>query len=192
MSNNFKTLLRTPIPYKDESLAGYILRLAEINYYLSPNWILNLAGLKVNKGIYLYNNLLEPSQISKLIRLDNKQLYLMSSLVYEAVDESNYRHYKIYKYGVRLCPECLQEFNYSRKIWDWDIVKACALHQCKLIQKCPNCQKKIKWARPGVSQCKCGFDFRCCTPDKADVHQVNQSLYLYKLVSNFKQSIDYV
>ncbi|WP_222596563.1 TniQ family protein, partial [Dulcicalothrix desertica] len=87
---------------------------------------------------------------------------------------------------------CLNEFNYFRKIWDWDIVQACALHQCKLIHQCPNCQKKIKWARPGISQCKCGFDFRCCTSEKADVYQVNLSLYIHQLDNNFKKSIDYV
>ncbi len=191
MSEHFKTLLRTPIPYKDESLAGYIIRLAEINYYQSPNWILNLAGLKANKGIYLYDNLLEPSLLSKLVRLDDKQLCFMTLLAHDTVNESNYRHYKIYKYGVRLCPQCLKEFNYSRKIWDWYIVKACALHQCKLIYECPNCQKKIKWARPGVSLCKCGFDFRSHTPEKADIYQMNLSLYLHKLDSYFKKSIGY-
>ena len=47
-------LLRTPAPYEDESLAGYILRLADSNYYESPNWILQLARLKAHKGICVY------------------------------------------------------------------------------------------------------------------------------------------
>ena len=46
-------LLRTPPPYEDESLAGYLIRLAQSNYYPSPNWILRLAGLQVSKGITL-------------------------------------------------------------------------------------------------------------------------------------------
>ncbi len=49
-------LLRTPPPYEDESLAGYIIRLNESNYYDSPNWILQLAGLRINRGIHLINN----------------------------------------------------------------------------------------------------------------------------------------
>ena len=40
-------LLRTPPPLPDESLMGYILRLSELNYYESPRWILDLAGLKI-------------------------------------------------------------------------------------------------------------------------------------------------
>ncbi len=191
MANNFKTLLRTPIPYEDESLASYIIRLAERNYYQSPNWILNLAGLKVNRGIYLCVNPLEPSRLSQLTGVDDNQLCLMASLNYQTAYELNNQHYRIYKYGIKLCPLCLKELNYSRMIWDWDIVKACASHQCKLIYKCPSCQKKIKWSRPGVSQCKCGFDFRCFIPEKADVHEIKQSIYLHQLDSNFKNSIDY-
>src|SRR5215510_188056 len=40
-------LLRTPQPQADESLMGYILRLAESNLYDSPRWIFDLAGLKL-------------------------------------------------------------------------------------------------------------------------------------------------
>jgi hypothetical protein len=42
-----KQLLRTPSPQPDESLMGYILRLSETNYYETPKWILDLAGLKI-------------------------------------------------------------------------------------------------------------------------------------------------
>src|SRR6266508_3149351 len=41
-------LLRSPAPQPDESLMGYILRLAESNYYETPKWILDLAGLKMD------------------------------------------------------------------------------------------------------------------------------------------------
>ncbi|MGK7898620.1 MAG: hypothetical protein AB4372_34650, partial [Xenococcus sp. (in: cyanobacteria)] len=38
-------LLRRPRPYIDEDLAGYILRLSQINRYSSPQWIYNLAEI---------------------------------------------------------------------------------------------------------------------------------------------------
>ncbi len=41
-------LLRSPAPQPDESLMGYILRLAESNCYETPKWILELAGLKMD------------------------------------------------------------------------------------------------------------------------------------------------
>ncbi len=41
-------LLRTPSPFIDECLMGYILRLTQENGYGTPSWIFELAGLKVN------------------------------------------------------------------------------------------------------------------------------------------------
>jgi hypothetical protein len=43
-------LLRSPAPQPDESLMGYILRLAESNCYETPKWILELAGLLTCAG----------------------------------------------------------------------------------------------------------------------------------------------
>jgi hypothetical protein len=182
--NYEQILLRTPTPYEDESLAGYILRLADNNYYESPNWILQLAGLKAQQGIYIYEEPSSRSCLSQLIRVEDKQLFLMASLPYETVNESKIRRYTLYKNGIKICPQCLQESAYCRKIWDWDIFKACPKHQCLLIQKCPSCQKDIKWSRPGVQTCKCGFDFRTTLPERAKSYQVSQSLYLCQLNSD--------
>ncbi len=184
MINTERTLLRTPTPYEAESLAGYILRLAERNYYESPNWILHLAGLKAQHGVHLCEQPSHPSRLSQLIRVEDKQLFLMASLPHETVYESNIRHYTIYKYGIKLCPQCLKKSAYCRRIWDCQVVKACPLHQCLLIQKCPNCQNDIKWSRPGVRTCKCDFDFRTAKASPANSDQVSQSLYLYKLDSH--------
>ncbi|WP_408036859.1 TniQ family protein [Tolypothrix bouteillei] len=50
MSNTQK-LLRRPRPYPDESLAGYIIRLTENNYYHHPKLIFQISGLKT-RGVY--------------------------------------------------------------------------------------------------------------------------------------------
>ncbi len=177
-------LLRTPQPYEDESLAGYLIRLNESNYYDSPSWILQLADLHINRGIHLVNNLNEPSQLSQLIQVTDEQLRLMASLPYQLVsevDSQQYIIYKFYKYALKLCPYCLTESAYCRKIWDWDLVKACCLHQCVLISKCPGCQKNIRWSRPAVTRCRCDFDFRSHHAEAATTHQVNLSAYLSSL-----------
>ena len=62
-------LLRTPPPYEDESLGGYLIRLAQSNYYDSPNWILRLAGLPVKRRISLSAQSHQPSRLSQLIKL---------------------------------------------------------------------------------------------------------------------------
>ncbi|MDB9323933.1 TniQ family protein [Nodularia spumigena] len=173
-------LLRTPPPYEDESLAGYLIRLSESNYYDSPNWILQLAGLQINRGILLAKNPYEPSQLSQLIQMTDEQITVMASLPHQLVANMNSHQYTVYKFALKLCPYCLIELPYCRKIWDWDLVQACYLHQCVLVKKCPSCHKNIKWSRPAVTRCRCGFDFRSGQVETASSDQVNLSAYLSK------------
>jgi TniQ len=174
-------LLRTPTPSEDESLAGYLIRLSESNYYYSPNWILQLAGLHINRGILLVKNPYKPSQLGQLIQMTDEQLILMASLTYQLPSEITSQQYTLYKFAIKLCPYCLTESAYCRKIWDWDLVKACYLHQCVLLKKCPHCNKGIRWSRPAVTRCRCGFDFRSGQVEIATSEQVNLSAYLSSL-----------
>ncbi len=185
MATPIRSLLVTPAPYQDESLAGYILRLAECNYYKSPNWILNLAGLRANQRFQLEYQADVPSRLSQLIRISDNQLRLMALFPYEIVSQRKRKnfYYRVYKYGRKLCPICLLEFCYCRQIWDWDLVKACPLHQCLLINKCDSCQQEIKWSRPGVARCHCGGDFRNASVSVADSSQLRKSRYLYTIGS---------
>ncbi len=105
----------------------------------------------------------------------------MAFLPYQLGYEVDSQQYTIYKYALKLCPYCLTESAYCRKIWDWDLVKACYLHQCVLINKCPGCQKNIRWSRPVVTRCRCGFDFRSHHPQTATSDQINLSAYLSSL-----------
>jgi TniQ len=174
-------LLRTPSPYQDESLAGYLIRLNESNYYSSPNWILQLAGLHINRRIPLGNNLDQPSKLSQLIQVKDEQIRLMASLPDQLGGDVNSRQYTIFNYARKLCPYCLIESAYCRKIWDWDLVTACSLHKCVLMTQCPGCQKNIQWSRPAVARCRCGFDFRTGQAQTATFHQVNLCAYLFSL-----------
>src|SRR5437764_1143327 len=45
MDSQVERLVRTASPYRDESFAGYLTRLTDLNYYDSPSWILQLAKL---------------------------------------------------------------------------------------------------------------------------------------------------
>lgn len=176
-----RVLLRTPIPYEDESLAGYLIRLNESNYYSSPKWILQLAGLHINRRIPLTNSLYQPSTLSQLIQVNDEQLKVMASLPNQLLGDVNSQQYAIYKYAKKLCPHCLTASAYCRKIWDWDLVTACYIHRCVLMKQCSSCHKNIQWSRPAVTRCRCGFDFRTGLAQTATFHQVNLSAYLSSL-----------
>ncbi len=174
-------LLRTPPPYEDESLAGYLIRLAQSNYYSSPNWILRLAGLPVNRKILLSAQAAQPSRLSQLIKLSDEQLKIMTSLPEQLAKVIDPVSYNIYKNAIDLCPSCLLESPYCRQIWDWNWAGVCGVHQCLLISSCAGCQKKIRWVRGKVTRCRCGFDFRHQKSKPASNEQLKHFVYLSKL-----------
>ncbi len=169
-------MLCTPSPYVDESLAGYLLRLAQSNYYQTPNWILHLAEYQKGRRIHFPLNSDKPSQLSQLIQVDDE---LLKSIALGATAKDNVVSYSVHKGATQLCPYCLRESPYSRYIWDSKMSQTCPIHRCHLINKCPQCQQLIKWSRPGVAKCQCGFDFRNSLATAATNSQVNFSLYLY-------------
>ena len=173
--------MRTPPPYSDESLAGYLLRLAERNYYPSPLWLLHLAGLKGRVRLYFPVNLDQSSLLSQLIKIKESQLRAMA---YGAFFQSYDRELLIYPLthcGRKLCPLCLSESVYCRRLWDCKLINTCPFHQCLLVAQCPQCHQPIPWSRGGVTQCQCGFDFRSYIPKTASSYQVNLALYLFAI-----------
>ena len=153
--------------------------------FSNRHWILNLAGLRANQRFQLEDPADVPSRLSQLIRISDNQLRLMALFPYEIVSQSKRKIFysRVYKYGRKLCPICLLEFCYCRQIWDCDLVKACPLHQCLLINKCDSCQQEIKWSRRGVARCHCGGDFCNASVSVADSSQINLSRYLYTMGS---------
>jgi transposase len=64
----------------------------------------------------------------------------------------------------KICPECLSEAAYSRRIWELSLVTACPKHSRLLVEHCPGCNRRIKWIRGQVCVCGCGFDWREAIP----------------------------
>ena len=60
----------------------------------------------------------------------------------------------------KVCPRCLKESGYARRVWDCSLVTACPIHECLLIDSCPKCKNRIKCVRNRLSVCRCGYDWR--------------------------------
>lgn len=168
-----KLLIRRE-PKLDESFIGYLLRLAEINGYQTLSWILQLAGIKryvQTKFSFAFDDSLD---LTPLVRLSGVDYTVLSSLQYLSVNNPRRKmgEYSVFgssvsQYMIRLrypkiCPTCLIEANYARKIWELAPVTACPLHNCMLLDECPRCMKRISWGRSSVSICRCKFDWREC------------------------------
>ena len=173
--------MRTPLPYSDESLAGYFLRLAESNYFLPRYWLLNLAGLKANQRLSFPINLDQPSRLSQLIKVPDSQLRAMGDGAFLNSYQKDVLIYPIAHCGKKLCPLCLSESPYRRQNWDLELVDTCPIHKCLLISQCPECQQELHWATGGVTRCQCGFDFCQTIPPKANSYQVNLALYIFAI-----------
>lgn len=163
-------LLRTPVPQPGESLMGYILRLAEANYYESPKWILDLAGLKMdnlrNGWRKLCDDRVDFTLFKQITRLSEEEV---NEMKHEIISDSDYEQcdaqWDVPINSLRfdrpmVCPGCLRENPYCRKFWDLPVVTVCPQHHSLLLNICPDCREPITWNRKSVSRCRCGCDWR--------------------------------
>ncbi|OXM87076.1 TniQ family protein [Paenibacillus rigui] len=182
-------LLVRPEPFPDESFKGYIIRLSEANGYPDPNRIYRMAGLyKYSNGVNvcMVDEKIDVSRLSQLTTLTEEQLLSLSFYNEIAKLEQNSRLvHKLWRFGTcvykqQLCPVCLAETSYHRKLWDLNIVTTCPVHYCFLIDQCPKCQKKISPHRPHLVYCKCGFDFREAPLENVPKEQTHVSQLLHR------------
>lgn len=162
-------LLRTPRPYIGESLKGLIIRVAEENGYNEPFFLLSLANVivdsKTQKTSYTEQRM---KNLSKMLNIDITTLKDMACLL--GITELPPKAYNMFGHRVniysvrttspKVCPKCLRESNYARKIWDLAAFTCCPKHKTLLIEECPECKRKISWNRERVNICKCGCDWR--------------------------------
>jgi hypothetical protein len=168
-------LLRTPKPKADESFMSYITRLTEQNGYSSPAWIMNLAKLNSNLLGHSCSFLSNKSESFKLLAnlgcIDTSELTLLS---YQPFGNEYDGYYLFFDNPVprdcirpghpKICPQCLSEVPYCRRIWEFILVTVCPKHKCQLIDECPNCNQRITWARSSLTTCRCKFDWREAPP----------------------------
>lgn len=186
-------LLFTEEPYFDESFIGYIMRLADLNDIPDIRWILKmLRPGKFYKYDYRYTfdfriNIAQLAEItgvdreklSRLLYTDGNKNLSFSSGTLLFFDKSLY-HAFVLREKPKICPKCLAERNYCRKIWEIALVTTCPLHKCLLLDYCPNCLQKLDWSRPKIYLCHCNFDFR-----KGEIFHLKEielrlSKYLYQ------------
>lgn len=188
-----KKLMRRPRPYSDESLASYIIRLTESNYYSDTNWIFQMSGLKKKTR---YANLFiknkdDLSGLSLIADVSESILWSMAFSPVHQIHQGRINNIEVFggvlpkkalhKNTVKFCPICLESLPYYRLIWDLAFIKICPLHECLLIDKCPQCSNVIKWNRPSITKCKCSQNLMDCSPQFIQSEFPNLGLHIYKL-----------
>jgi hypothetical protein len=192
MATAFQKLLKTPKPKPDESFTGYILRLAEENGYSSPLWIINLA--KFGDKLILPNYSFKSASFESfklLANLSNSTIPELAKITYQPVGTPSYYFYLFFGMPVhrsfiqpghpKICPECLREAAYCRRVWEFILMTVCPIHKCMLLDECPNCKLPIKWRRSSVSSCPCKFDWREYAAPTVQDHEVKLARVIHCL-----------
>ncbi len=174
-------------PKEDESYLGFLLRLAEINLFDTPYWILKIMGAAAStfRTYSAAASLRLSLRLASLSKLRVKDLgHLYNNPVPGKYLVSFFDHpvppYLLRAGRPRVCPKCLSQSQYCRKQWDFAAITSCPIHQIMLLEKCPGCRKSITWLRRSVSHCRCGTDWRQTQTARLSKSEIVVSQLIYK------------
>lgn len=194
-------LLITGQPKHDESFMGYIIRLTELNRCLHPSWILRLAGvcnLLDSNLAFIFNDTLDLSIFKQITGVPESDL---AALLYRPTDPDKTNscdyvvcgslvpRYVIRSLRPKVCPNCLIDSAYVRKVWDLAVVTACPIHKCLLLDECPRCKNFIPWVRGQVSHCRCELDFRECRTALVNGEELEVTRQIYLLCNLLPEEV---
>ncbi|TPG70261.1 MerR family transcriptional regulator [Brevibacillus laterosporus] len=181
-------ILCTLRPYYDESLYGYLIRLTEVNNYPKLKWILEMIDIGYLTKTKLFSTVdsvnYSLSKLSDITGINEEELWKLTFVKeFENLDEnqivySRIRTKRLFSRKIKVCPCCLQENQYFRKVWELVSVTTCPKHEVFLIDRCPECKDFLKRNRSSVSKCHCGYDL--C--DSSVVKVSKKNLRLTKLI----------
>jgi hypothetical protein len=193
MRDEIKRLPFTAEPRTDESCIGYLLRLKDLNDYDTLSWIIQLAQIRefARGGFsFCFNPTLDLARLSQLTGVTESKL---AALLYQPAGPINrgMGNYLIFgqvvpRYVIRterpkICPTCLNESEYARKVWELAPVTVCPFHGSLLLDECPKCARRVSWVRLGVNLCKCGFDWRKLTLPRLADSELRVTQHIYRL-----------
>jgi predicted DNA-binding transcriptional regulator AlpA len=167
MASQSEQLVLSASPYPDESFAGYLTRLTDLNLYDSPSWIRQLANL----GSYETKEAVAFPEAEKLGHLSKLAGVSVSQLlgITHRRQRANSTHSAAAKFfglsvprsaihlrTARICPACLRENGYVRRIWELTLITTCPIHKCLLVDECPKCHRSVPFLRPRLNLCGSG------------------------------------
>lgn len=139
-------------PHADESINGYLVRLAEENFVNSVSPLMRETGVRF-KALY---SPAEAETIAKGLGLDIDMIVRLAA--YDQVKGQLGVSRFLRKAAVPVCVPCLKEHGYIRQAWHCELVTCCPEHGCLLQAQCPDCGDELDLKRPTVRYCRCGCD----------------------------------
>lgn len=145
--------MREP-PEPDECARGYILRMAGRNWCSGKemaSW-LGLLGLEQELSA-------DPGPAARLLGITPEVLARMGFEDGEAGWVLGHRMplNRIHRAARFVCPDCLAEAPYQRRIWSLRHLDVCPRHGRTLMSACPECDAGLRWGgQVTIENCYCG------------------------------------
>ncbi|MEW5959804.1 MAG: TniQ family protein [Chloroflexota bacterium] len=174
-------LLRSPL-LPGESLPSYLVRLAKLNGYHTPNLVIQLCQERLSQPDIITRPTRAETyaQLTELTKLDDDRLYaasahilaitilpagtepeliaLRSGVGVALLPSAVLRQHLWPETDAQFCPHCLAEASYHRLAWLPQAVSACLAHRCLLVKGCPICGEKLKTGDVVEGRCgRCDF-----------------------------------
>ncbi|KEI72972.1 TniQ family protein [Endozoicomonas elysicola] len=149
-------LLYRPIPYEDECLLSYLIRLAEGNGIGSPAGIMNLAGYGNKSGKLRAKNILTgKSEIKGISKILDLSIDVIREISFQEIEDGGFYLVSGIKIPLglvrfnnpRVCPGCIKEYGYGLAIWNVVAITSCPEHKCSLVDCKIGKDKRLTWYR---------------------------------------------
>lgn len=144
-----------------ESGHGYVLRMA------GENGLLGLPSVKarLGKSRFAVLDRLDAPLLGRWFGADSAQLARALGMTTTGSEPDAYefggavltRSYFINRGQPRICGDCLASSGTSKIVWELSACCACPEHGSALVDCCGACLKALRWDRPGLNQCQCGY-----------------------------------
>jgi hypothetical protein len=137
-----------------ETLASFLGHFARDNFFDSRRALLH--ALNVPPAIRLHAS--ELHRLADLLGIDGEILEQMAPSRAPAVPALRLAFTRARSDPI--CPKCLKEASYSRRLWSHYLATACPEHCVQLVEHCPACGALLQHDRPLAHICECGQDLR--------------------------------
>lgn len=151
-------------PIKGESLMGFVLRMSLANHVDGIQWlgrlmkkerIFHLSKQHVPTIAWIFGATVDSFENTTISQITKHQ-----DTYWDFYSHFISRSYLMRHRTPQICPKCVEELGYIKKVWDLRAVTTCPHHRILLQDRCEGCGKYISWSRHSIFACSCHFDLR--------------------------------